>query len=65
MPFLKLTTVFIIFWNLHISYHMFVSQKLKQSAIITNKIVKYQLTDGLPNDETLLRKNSKLHGIIV
>ena len=35
---------------------MFLSQKLKQSAIITNKIVKYQLTDGLPNDETLKKK---------
>ena len=42
---------------------MFFSQQVKRNVIITNKNVKYKLTDELPNDEGL-RKISKLHGII-
>ena len=64
MLFLKLTTVVIIFWNLQVSYQMFLSQQVKRNEIITNKNGKYELTDELPND-VRLKKISELHGIIV
>ena len=51
--FLKLTTVFIIFWDLQISYQIFLSQKAKQNVIITNNNVKGELADMLLNDVTL------------
>ena len=41
-----------------------VSQQVKQNVIITNKNVKYELTDKLPNN-VRLKKISKLHEIIV
>ena len=64
VPFLKLTTVVIIFWNLQTFYQMFLSQQVKRNVIITNENGKYELTDMLPNDARL-KKISKLHGIIV
>ena len=64
VPFLKLTTVVIIFWNLQTFYQMFLSQQVKRNVIITNENGKYELTDMLPND-VRLKKISKLHGIIV
>ena len=39
MSFLKLTTVLIIFWNLKMSYQMFLSQHVKRNVIITSKMV--------------------------
>ena len=41
-----------------------VSQQVKRNVIITNKNVKYELTDKLPNN-VRLKKISKLHEIIV
>ena len=64
VPFLKLTTVVIILWNLQTFYQMFLSQQVKRNVIITNENGKYELTDMLPND-VRLKKISKLHGIIV
>ena len=64
VPFLKLTIVVIIFWNLQTFYQMFLSQQVKRNVIITNENGKYELTDMLPNDARLM-KISKLHGIIV
>ena len=46
------------------SYQMFLSQEVKRNLIITNKNVKYQLTEKFPV-EVRLREISKLHGIIV
>ena len=46
------------------SYQMFLSQEVKRNLIITNKNVKYQLTEEFPI-EVRLREISKLHGIIV
>ena len=43
---------------------MLLSQQVKQNVIITNKNVKYELTDELPND-VRLKEISKLHGILV
>ena len=43
---------------------MLLSQQVKRNVIITNKNVKYKLTEELPND-VRLKKISKLHGIIV
>ena len=43
---------------------MFLSQRVKQNVIITNKNVKCQLTAKLQND-IRLKKISKLHEIIV
>ena len=64
VPFLKPTTVLIIFWNLQIFYQMFLSQQVKRNAIITNQNGKYELTDDLSID-VRLKKISKLHGVIV
>ena len=43
---------------------MFLSQQVKQNAIIINKSFKYVLTDELPNDVSV-KETSNLHGIIV
>ena len=43
---------------------MLLSQQVKQNVIITNKNVKYELTDELLND-VRLKEISKLHGILV
>ena len=64
MSFLNLTTVLIIFWNLEISYQIFLSQPVKGNVIIADKNVKYELTDELPED-VRLEKISELHRIIV
>ena len=64
MQFLKLTILLIKFWNLQISYQMFLSQQVKRNVIIANKNVEYELTGELPKD-VRHNKISKLHGIIV
>ena len=43
---------------------MFLSQKVKRKAYITNKNGKYELTHEFPNN-VRLKKISKLHGVIV
>ena len=43
---------------------MLLSQQVKRNVIITNKNVKYELTDELLND-VRLKEISKLHGILV
>ena len=43
-------TVLIRFWNLQISYQMFLSHQVKRNVIITNENGKYELNDELPND---------------
>ena len=53
VPFLKLTTVVIIFWNLQTFYQKFLSQQVKRNVIITNENGKCELTDMLPNDARL------------
>ena len=45
-------------------FQMLFSQQVKRNVFVTNKNVKYELTDELPND-VRLKKISKLHGIIV
>ena len=64
MPFLKLATVFMIFWDLQITYQMFLSKQVNGNVIITNKNGKYELADELSN-EVRLKKISKLHGVKV
>ena len=43
---------------------MFLSGQVKQTVISTNKNIKHELTEELPNN-VRLKKISKLHGIIV
>ena len=64
MLFLKLTTVVIVFWDMHTFYPIFLPQQEKRDTIITNKNGKYKLTGELPND-VRLKKLAKLHGVIV
>ena len=60
----KLINTLIIFWNLRMSYQMFLSQQVKQNVVITSENSKYKLTDQVPND-VRLKKISEIHGINV
>ena len=60
----KLINTLIIFWNLRMSYQMFLSQQVKQNVVITSENSKYKLTDQFPND-VRLKKISEIHGINV
>ena len=53
-----------IFWDLQITYQMFLSKQVNGNVIITNKNGKYELTHELSN-EVRLKKISKLHGVKV
>ena len=55
-------TMLTIFWNLQISYQIFLSKKVKQNVITANKNGKNELNDELPK---ICKKTSKLYWIIV